>query len=138
MKRNECDEFLCGYLDAALFTTDPEPPGGCDYVECGRADELFPQMPEWFIEKARKDCAKFTMENCELLSRAGSHIQNGMDFWYTRQGHGVGFWNHGYPDEVADPLTEACKKFGEEYDFCAEALTLSGGLTPGRETKDRL
>jgi hypothetical protein len=46
VKRSDCtDPFLRGYLDAALFTTDENPPGGCDYVECGRADEMFPALP---------------------------------------------------------------------------------------------
>jgi hypothetical protein len=118
MTRSECDPFLQGYLDAALFTTDPEPPSGCDYVESGRADELFPSLPEWFIEQARKDCAEFIARACAKggwLSKAGDPWRNGSDFWYTRNGHGVGFWDRGYPDEVADPLTDLCKQFGECY-----------------------
>lgn len=112
MNRNDVDPFLRGYLDAALFTTDDDVPGGCDYVDSGRADEMFPMLPTYFIEQARKDCAKFTVENCALLNQAGDPWQNGADFWYTRNGHGVGFWDRGYADAIADPLTEACKKFG--------------------------
>ncbi len=123
MKRNECDEFLCGYLDAALFTTDPEPPSGCDYVECGRADELFPSLPDWFIKEARKACADFTVKASSLLVKAGDPWRNGSDFYYTRNGHGVGFWDRGYPDEVADPLTKLCEEFGE-HSLCAEDLGL--------------
>lgn len=123
MKRNEADDFLRGYLDAALFTTDPSPPSGCDYVESGRADELFPSIPDWFIEQARKDCARFTVENTELLLKAGDPWRNGADFWYTRNGHGVGFWDRGYPDEVADPLTDAAHAYGDCY-LMAEDLGL--------------
>lgn len=117
MKRTEADPFLRGYLDAALFTTDPEPPSGCDYVESGRADELFPQLPEWFILEARKASADFCYRCCgkNLLERAGDPWRNGSDFWYTRNGHGVGFWDRGYPDDVAEPLTAICKQFGEHY-----------------------
>jgi len=115
MKRHESDPFLQGYLDTALFTTDAKPPSGCDYVESGRADEMFPKLPAEFVAQARKDCAKFAAENCKLLNRAGDPWQNGSDFWYTRNGHGVGFWDRGYPDDVADPLTAACKKYGEAY-----------------------
>lgn len=113
MKRHETDPFLQGYLDAALFTTDPLPPSGVDYVESGRADALFPALPDWFIEQARKDCAAFTVQNCILLNHAGDPWQNGADFWYTRNAHGVGFWDRGYPDAVADPLTSAAHAFGE-------------------------
>lgn len=118
MKRQDCtDQFLLGYLDTALFTTDPNPPGGCDYIESGRAEEMFEMLPESFIKKAQADCAKFQIENAEHLEGAGSDWQNGSDFWYARNGHGVGFWDRGYPDEVSEPLTEACKKFGECYDL---------------------
>lgn len=115
MNRNEADPFLRGYLDAALFTTDAHPPSGQDYVDSGRADEMFPKLPDYFIEQARKDCAKFTVENAALLNQAGDPWQNGADFWYTRCGHGAGFWDRGYPDEIADPLTEACEKWGEAW-----------------------
>jgi len=121
MKREECNEFLRGYLDAALFTTDAHPPGGCDYIESGRADEMFPNLPDYFIKEAAEDCAKFQADNAELLAKAGDDWQNGSDFWYTRCGHGVGFWDRGYPDEVADPLTEACEKCGEAW-LCADEI----------------
>lgn len=115
MKRSECDAFLQGYLVAALFTTDTDPPGGADYVETGRADEMYQQLPHWFIEEARKDCARFTVENAALLNQAGDPWRNGADFWYTRNHHGVGFWDRGYPDDIADPLTDAAHRFGEVY-----------------------
>lgn len=118
MKMHECtDPFLRGYLEAALFTTDPHPPSG-EYD----ASEMFPKLPEAFVEKSKADCARFEAENAELLSQAGDFEQNGRDFWYTRNGHGVGFWDRGYPDEVADPLSEAAQKFGECYDLDASDL----------------
>jgi hypothetical protein len=115
MNRNECDDFLRGYLDAALFTTDKTPPSGQDYVSSGRADEMFPKIPDYFIEQARKDCAAFTMANYKLLNRAGDPWQNGADFWFTRNWHGVGFWDRGYPDDVAEDLSASCKKFREAW-----------------------
>jgi hypothetical protein len=122
MNRNECkDLFLRGYLDAALFTTDETPPSGCDYVEAGRSDEMFPRLPEYFIEKAKADCARFEKENAALLEKAGDYWQNGADFWYTRNGHGVGFLDRGYPDDIAEPLTDAAHKFGE-HDLCPEDI----------------
>jgi hypothetical protein len=84
--------------------------------------DMFPKLTAEFIEKAKADCAKFESENAELLSRAGDFEQNGRDFWYTRNGHGVGFWDRGYPDEVADPLSDAARKFGECYDLEASDL----------------
>ncbi len=113
-------EFLRGYLETALFTTDPNPPSGVDYVSSGRAAELLPNLPESFVAKAKADCERFQIENHALLMQAGDEWRNGSDFWYTRNGHGVGFWDRDYPDHVADPLTEAAQKFGEVHDFCAE------------------
>lgn len=121
MKRSECDSFLRGYLDAALFTTDENPPSGCDYVESGRADVMFPSLPDYFIVQAKADCAKFEAENADLLAVAGDANQNGSDFWYTRNGHGVGFWDRGYADEIAAPLTDACRKFGS-HDLCPDEI----------------
>ncbi len=115
MKRIDAPYFLRGYLDTALFTTDPTPPSGCDYVESGRADELFPALPAWFVDQAIKDCEAFETANAALLSQAGDSWQNGMDFWYTRNHHGVGFWDRDYPDEVGDGLTLAAHKCGEHY-----------------------
>jgi hypothetical protein len=113
MKRTDCtDPFLRGYLDAALFTTDPEPPSGQDYVECGRSADMFPALPDYFLEQAKVDCAKFEAENTALLEQAGDCWQNGCDFWYTRNGHGCGFWDRGYADEIGDTLSEAARKCG--------------------------
>lgn len=129
MKRSECnDPFLRGYLDAALFTTDDNPPSGADYVECGRSDDMFPSLPDYFLARAKEDCGKFEEENTALLEQAGDAWQNGSDFWYTRNHHSVGFWDRGYPDEVADPLTEAAHKFGEP-DLYPDEI--------GQETEDR-
>lgn len=119
--RSNLDSFLRGYCDAALFTTDSNPPSGQDYVESGRADEMFPSLPAYFLEKAQKDCEKFQAENSALLEQAGDSWQNGTDFWYTRNRHGVGFWDRGYPDDVADALTDAAHKYGEHY-LCPDEI----------------
>jgi hypothetical protein len=111
--RAEFDSFLQGYLDAALFTTDQQPPSGCDYVESGRADEMYSSLPDYFIEQAQADCVRFESEQAALLAQAGDRWQNGSDLWYTRNGHGVGFWDRGYADEVAEPLTTAAHAMGE-------------------------
>lgn len=130
MKRHECDDFLRGYLDAALFTTDTNPPSGCDYVESGRAEEMFPNLPDEFVEQARKDCEAFRktpawLALCEALGNeelgdlesdlGDPDGHAGRDFWYTRNGHGCGFWDGDWPEPHADALTEAAKVFGECY-----------------------
>jgi hypothetical protein len=40
------------------------------------------------------------------------------DFWFTRQGHGVGFWegkSRGYPRDTGDKLSTIAKAQGEVY-----------------------
>ena len=113
MQRAQVGDFLRGYLDAALFTTDETPPSGRDYVESGRADEMFPRVPAWFGAKAESDCARFEQENAAALDAAGSAWQNGCDFWYTRNCHGVGFWCRDYDDKTSGQLTDAAHAFGE-------------------------
>lgn len=107
--------FERGYFSALFFTTDEDAPGGMDYRDTGRSPELFKLINESNLAEQLADCERFQAENAALLAQAGDSEQNGMDFWFTRNGHGVGFWDRGYTDEIADPLTAACKKFGECY-----------------------
>jgi hypothetical protein len=58
-------------------------------------------------------CRSFQEANAELLAKAGDEEQNGRDFWFSRNGHGVGFFDRGYPDEIGDALQDAARAFGE-------------------------
>jgi len=107
--------FLRGYLDAALFTEDPNPPGGCDYVQCGRADEMYSAFPADFVQQARKDCERFQSDNAHTLECVDDLEQAGSDFWYDRQGHGVGARDRGYTSWIGPALAMAAKKFREVY-----------------------
>lgn len=112
MKLSEASPFLRGYIEAALFTTDAHCPGGCDYAEVGRADELAPELPAWWVKEADDTCLGFQSANEALLAKAGTDEQNGRDFWFSRNGHGVGFFDRGYPDEIGDALQDAAHAFG--------------------------
>lgn len=108
------DSFTQAYVDAALWTTDPNPPSGMDYAECGAAREHGQRIRQDWLNTAIADCAKFQAENEALLAEAGLDDQNGHDFWLTRNGHGCGFWDRGYGD-VGKALSKACKVYGEAY-----------------------
>lgn len=82
------------------------------------------------------DCAEFEAKAADLLSQAygntfpartigdgslpDSHrpawdydaAAAGRDFWYTRNGHGVGFWDRDLPGDLGDKLTEIAESFG--------------------------
>lgn len=111
-KRSKVPAFLRSYLDAALFTTDAEPLSGQDYVQCGRSADMYASFPQYFVDKARIDCHTFALACHEYLAKAGDDEQNGADYWYTRNGHGVGFWDRGYDDHLAEVLTVASEAAG--------------------------
>lgn len=98
------DEFTTAYIICALWSsTDGEKPLDDNY---GISIGCLAQMIE--------DCQKFQAENFEMIQDNLS--QAGHDFWLTRNGHGAGFWDGGWP-EFGDILTAKCKEF-KEVDLC--------------------
>lgn len=99
---NSLDEFTQGYIEAMFFTSgepgttretwDPETqsslPGDVGF------DDLAPETLARFIA----DCVQFQALHPLMLEEAYSRddyspVQAGRDFWFTRNGHGVGFWD---------------------------------------------
>jgi len=98
------NEVYQGYIEAIYFTLDEDIP-----TETPMASEA--QL------NAMSDCADF-MACCDslaLLDRyeaaGGDWRQFGADFFFTRCGHGVGFWDRGR-GELGDELTEHAKTWG--------------------------
>jgi len=58
------------------------------------------------------ECADFVFHHYNKLQRVGTMAQHGHDFWLTRNGHGVGFWDRGYGD-IGEDLSETAKVYGE-------------------------
>ena len=117
------DTVLSGYLEALDFTDcgpDSEIPSGTDFS---------PQA----LDKARSDCLKF-IDACALLGLDQAWIiagmdaaQCGRDFWFTRNRHGVGFWDRGLGD-IGDKLTKLAHDFGEVYAYLGDdGLVYVGG-----------
>ena len=102
------DEMTAGYLEAVDFT-ESEPmqdSAGEDVEILGFAAEM--------DEQARDDCAQFL----DLLARMAidwSSVwdarQLGIDFWFTRNHHGCGFWERG--GHLGDILTKWADSMGE-------------------------
>ncbi len=105
------DTFTLWYCYAALWTTDANLPGGCDYVKCGRAEEMLSTLPKWFTDRAKVDCEKFQSENQTDLSEYDDDEKAGMDFWLSRGGFGSGFCD--YNGEDSERLHKAAKAYGE-------------------------
>ena len=116
------DAFTRGYLEAALWTEDPDPGSGewqpSDWwnIEAIDTDSL---------KRAIEVCRDFQNANAADLEKAGTPEQNGHDFWLTRNGHGAGFWDRGY-GELGDRLSKACKPYGEAYLYGPETNAQGG------------
>lgn len=112
------DEFTKHYLIAALWLglDDDDVPMDENY---GLEDIALSAL-----QQAIEECAEFQKDNKSLLLLAynlydkyemESHIGAfsgaacaGHDYWLTRNGHGVGFWDRGMGD-VGEELTKACE-----------------------------
>lgn len=107
---NKLDDFTAAYIVAALWsTTDNADETGGEPLDANYSvDDIAPES----LVKMVADCAAFQAEHADLLARAGDDAQNGHDFWLTRNGHGAGFWDRGYPDPVGDALSEAARRCG--------------------------
>lgn len=64
------------------------------------------------IDRANKDIGKFLEQASHLIDDLDLN-QVMHDFWLTRNGHGVGFWDGDYEEKAGEELTNICEKFGE-------------------------
>lgn len=108
----ELSAFTRAYLTAAFWTSDEDAPPG-EYSTCGRPEQLYERLTAKSVFAVLLDCHKFRTEFFADLTSAGTDEQNGHDFWLTRNHHGVGFWDRGYPEPVANRLTAGAHGAGE-------------------------
>lgn len=105
------DTVTNAYLEACAFTDfgpDGDIPSDAEFA------------PET-IQKARSDCQAFIEQAGDL---ALDYLQSGLrtwdafghDIWFTRNGHGVGFWDRGLGD-LGDKLTALSKTLGQVWAY---------------------
>lgn len=105
----DISSFTLAYIEAMLWSTNDESNDqGGDPLD----DNYGPL--DISVETMRailRDCRSFYLDNYddirEDIKRAGH------DFWLTREGHGCGFWDGGWPEPSATRLTKASEAFGE-------------------------
>lgn len=101
---------LSSYLEALEFADEEQ--WFEDGVERGQAE-----LSDDLVRKAKKDWSKFWKEAQKLADTFGEELdpsQTGHDFWFTRNGHGVGFWEADHTsEELGNALTKLSKRFGE-------------------------
>ena len=115
------DNFTRGYLTCALWASTDENGNPLDDKYDIR------DFDQSAIDKACADCKDFQEANAadmalyverrdmqDRLSGTGDTWDDyaGHDFWLTRNGHGVGFWDRGL-GELGDRLTKAAKTYGD-------------------------
>jgi hypothetical protein len=97
------DEFTRAYLECALWsTTDGDEPLDANYT----VDDIAPETLASMVQ----DCESFQAEHAEDLSCREARA--GQDFWLTRNGHGAGFWDGDWPEDVGERLTDASHACG--------------------------
>lgn len=124
--------FYRSYVGTALWSTNDESD------DCG-GEPLENNYDESDLSEAlraamKADCARFYAANSEHIHCDGAPLANDMDgpigareaamaghdFWLTRVGHGAGFWDGDWPDDIGDILTEASKAFGDVYLYVSD------------------
>lgn len=102
------DQFTRAYLEAALWASMDEE--GQPLDKNYNLDDF-----SWeAVRKAVRDCDRFRREAGDLLDATNaSDATNALDFWLTRNGHGAGFWDREYGDELRGMLTELAQRHRE-------------------------
>lgn len=117
------DKFTRAYIEAAFFSSSYGENGEHELNETYSVDHLAPDT----LERMKADCAAFYAANRHDIEFG--FVENarypeitaawraGTDFWFTRNGHGVGFWEGDrWLPEQGERLSTAAKAFGE-YDL---------------------
>ena len=104
------DTFTEAYVDCALWSTNDDNGEPLDdNYGYGDID------PDTLAEMAA-DCKRFQEENADDIATF-EHPQYcademaGHDFWLTRNGHGTGFWDGDWEEEVGNRLDKACEAY---------------------------
>ena len=97
-----CSDFEQDYIEAMFFADMPED-------ECWSFDDL----SESALKQIKRDCTEFCADQKTLDFIRGDEGHAGRDLWYTRQGHGCGFWDGDWSKEAGEYLTARAKSLGE-------------------------
>lgn len=113
----QLDDFTRGYIAAIRFTLDEEL-------------NRFTEFSDDSLAAIMEDCKAFQEGMGQTLARAYDNgrvhydaDQAGTDFWFTRCGHGVGFWDRGLGDIGAE-LTAAAKVYGDQWVYEGDDMLL--------------
>ncbi len=129
------DVFTMAFLEAALFSSNDESrDDGGDPLDDNYT--VF-DFNEKCLRGLADDCARFQEENAEDISVGPSDgddadVTAGHDFWFTRCGHGVGFWDGDWPEPQATRLDESCKRYGNVDLYVHDGEVYASGYENGK------
>ena len=108
-KFSSLDSFLQGYIEAAFFTET----GYSENEDLEHAS--FCELAESAIVEAQEDCFEFQASAAQWLEKAREYDydmeQAGRDFWFSRNGHGAGYFDRKI-GAAAEALQELAHKQG--------------------------
>lgn len=110
----ESDLFTRSYIETALATTNDESTqsGGNPLDQNYDIEDI---EGTTFIRMLH-DCRDFQRKYRELYEKGGwSDEKAGRDFWYTRNGHGTGFWDAGYGEPEVEEIGKALSRIAKSY-----------------------
>ena len=119
----DCDEFTRAYIQTALWSSnDNSDDSGGEPLD---SNYSWADISKETLAQMIGDCHIFQSENIERINAAiqsdegvtygpdfSAYGRAGHDFWLTRNGHGAGFWDGGWPEPFASQLTKSAKSFG--------------------------
>lgn len=97
--------FWAAYVEAALFC-------GVDDIDGNDCQPDPSDIGLLTLAEMDKDCDEFLTKANHLITDEMDYEQVARDFWFTRNGHGCGFWDGNYPEPAATQLTDIAKSFG--------------------------
>ena len=104
------DDFIRGYLEAAIFTGQHHyDPGNLEDAQPMDSVYSVDDIPREIVRELESDCRDFLESSAFMLSE--NPHRAGIDFHLTRNGHGAGFWDGDWP-EFGDELTARSKTYG--------------------------
>jgi hypothetical protein len=130
------DEFTQGYIEAMFFTeeatgvTTEQWPAMEDTAQGSIPGDVgFTDIAPGALDRIKADCERWRGANSNKLHEAYKRTVDGKpytperaghDFWFSRNGHGVGFWSRDGLGYLGDELTRAAREAGEVYVYLGD------------------
>ena len=105
------DQFFDSYIGTAIWSGTDDDGNNLDENFDGKPGEFEPATYKFLQDDAKRFYDKYEKYFDDMTSAQTE--QAGHDFWLTRNGHGAGFWDGGWPEPAATEMTNASKAAGE-------------------------